>query len=98
MICGGRISGKSASGSPDIAISPVITVRSAIPIATIGRLIKKFEIIYLLSLFLPQRRKGAKKAAKESHQEPAGFAPLRRCVRNLIWLQRMVSVLRSCLV
>src|SRR6185369_3535229 len=47
--CGGRISGKSASGSPDIAISPVITVRIAITIATIGRLIKKFEIIYLLT-------------------------------------------------
>src|SRR5689334_116823 len=59
MICGGSISGKSASGRPDIAISPVITVRIAITIATIGRLIKKLEIIYSLT-FSPaktQRRK-----------------------------------------
>src|ERR1044072_1172916 len=49
MICGGSISGNSASGRPDIAISPVITVRIAITIATIGRLIKKFEIIYSLT-------------------------------------------------
>src|SRR5262249_21499510 len=50
MICGGRISGNSASGRPDIAINPPITVSTAITIATIGRLIKKLEIIVYLIL------------------------------------------------
>src|SRR6185436_11528296 len=48
MTCGGRISGNSASGRPDIAINPPITVTIAITIATIGRLIKKLEIMNVL--------------------------------------------------
>ncbi len=32
--------------------------------------------------FLPQRRKGAKKAAKNGAWSPAGFASLRLCVRK----------------
>src|SRR6266508_2714078 len=45
MICGGTISGNCASGSPRIAMRPARTVTIAITIATIGRRIKKFEII-----------------------------------------------------
>src|ERR1041385_7157101 len=32
--------------------------------------------------FLPKRRKGAKKTAKNAGWSPAGFAPLRLCRRN----------------
>src|SRR6185503_1586376 len=45
MIGGGSISGNSASGRPDIAINPPITVTIAITIATIGLLMKNLEII-----------------------------------------------------
>src|SRR2546430_297709 len=46
MICGGTISGNCASGNPSMAMRPPRTVMIAITIATIGRLMKKFEIIY----------------------------------------------------
>jgi hypothetical protein len=45
MICGGKISGNSARGKPDIAIKPPMTVSTAITIATIGLLIKNLEIM-----------------------------------------------------
>ena len=48
MICGGTISGNWATGSPAIATSPPMTVTMAITIATIGRLMKSFEIIVRL--------------------------------------------------
>src|SRR2546426_385561 len=45
MICGGTISGNCATGSPAIATKPPITVTIAMTIATMGRLMKNFEII-----------------------------------------------------
>src|SRR6185436_18135622 len=45
MICGGTMSGNWATGSPDIATNPPITVTIAITIATTGRLINSLEII-----------------------------------------------------
>ena len=45
IICGGTMSGNWATGSPAIATSPPMTVTMAITIATIGRLMKSFEII-----------------------------------------------------
>src|ERR1043165_6622164 len=52
MTCGGRISGNSASGSPDIAIRPPMTVTIAITIATIGLLIKNLDIICVICGYL----------------------------------------------
>src|SRR5215510_1346001 len=46
MICGGTMSGNCASGSLRMAMRPARTVTIAITIATIGRRIKKFEIIF----------------------------------------------------
>src|SRR5262249_40961302 len=45
MICGGTIWGNCASGNPRIEIKPARTVMMAMTIATIGRRMKKFEII-----------------------------------------------------
>src|SRR5258705_663690 len=45
IICGGTMSGNWATGSPAMATSPPMTVTMAITIATIGRLMKNFEII-----------------------------------------------------
>src|SRR6185369_9023410 len=52
MICGGTMSGNWATGSPDIATKPPITVTIAITIATTGRLMNSLEII---SVFLRRR-------------------------------------------
>src|SRR3954452_25314123 len=53
MIWGGTMSGNWATGNPAIATSPPMTVTMAITIATIGRLMKSFEIIVFSS---PQAR------------------------------------------
>src|SRR5215207_7857380 len=50
MICGGTISGNCASGRPRIAIKPAMTVTMAMTIATMGRLMKKFEMFIRPSL------------------------------------------------
>src|SRR6266850_1400933 len=46
IICGGTMSGNCATGNPRIATRPPMTVTMAMTIATIGRLMKSFEIIY----------------------------------------------------
>src|SRR5258708_5914806 len=50
MIWGGTMSGNWANGSERMAIKPTTTVRMAMTIATIGRLMKKLEI---MAKFLP---------------------------------------------
>src|ERR1700752_5540883 len=45
MIWGGTISGNWANGRLRIAITPTTTVRMAMTIATIGRLMQKLEIM-----------------------------------------------------
>src|SRR5215510_14768521 len=45
MICGGTIFGNCASGSPRTAMMPTITIMIEITIATMGRLMKKLEIM-----------------------------------------------------
>src|SRR5882724_11874417 len=58
MIWGGTIWGNCASGSPRIETSPAMTVTMAITIDTIGRLIKKVDIISEpLSCFLGRHKK-----------------------------------------
>src|SRR5215467_551752 len=52
MICGGTMSGNWATGSPDIATNPPMTVTIAITIATTGRLMNSLDII---SIFLRGR-------------------------------------------
>src|SRR2546421_12566032 len=55
IIWGGTISGNWATGSPRIATRPPITVTIAITIATIGLLMKSFDIIdYVLFVSSPQ--------------------------------------------
>src|SRR5258705_11977747 len=55
IICGGTISGNCASGNPIMAMRPPRMVMIAITIATIGRLMKKFEIIYTRAEVLLKR-------------------------------------------
>src|SRR5262249_12749159 len=45
MICGGTIFGNCARGSPRTAMMPTITIMIEITIATMGRLMKKLEIM-----------------------------------------------------
>src|SRR5215475_272735 len=49
MICGGTISGNCARGKPRSAMRPPRTVMIAITMATMGRLMKKLDISWLLS-------------------------------------------------
>src|SRR4051812_26936465 len=46
-ISGGAISGNCAVGSRNIEITPMITMRMAITMATIGLLMKKFAMVLL---------------------------------------------------
>src|ERR1041384_7818269 len=76
MICGGTMSGNWATGSPDIATNPPMTV--TIAIATTGRLMNSLEIILSSALLCGPLRTSVISALKshfnaeiaEVHSEP----------------------------
>src|SRR4029453_1736354 len=67
MIWGGTMSGNWANGSERMAIKPTTTVRMAMTIATIGRLMKKVEIMANLLPIALELVKARQKASGGRH-------------------------------
>src|SRR5918998_6453318 len=89
MICGGTISGNCASGRPRIAMSPAMTVTMAMTIATMGRLMKKFEMFIRPSL---RRRCGRSVRVRLRVDRRAGSDFLRAlCDDRLARLQALLD-------